>query len=68
VDFEVALQRAVLRDLPIFGSPQAIQARYVQRYFPGQRIYLQHVRPKERANLVMENNDPAHPILKELST
>lgn len=63
VDFEVALQRAMVRDQPLFGSPEAVQARYLQRYIPGQRHYLQAVHPQERADVVVENNDPTHPRL-----
>src|SRR5205823_5543099 len=47
VSMETALQRALQRDLPLFGSAEAVQARYMQRYFPGQRIYYQTVHPHE---------------------
>jgi uridine kinase len=63
VDFDVALQRAILRDRQLFGSPEAVQVRYLQRYFPGQRLYLQKVRPQERAHVIVKNNDLAHPKL-----
>jgi uridine kinase len=63
VGFEVALQRAMLRDHPLFGSAEAIQARYLQRYIPGQQLYFQRVHPQERADVVVENNDPIHPKL-----
>jgi len=63
VDFEVALRRAMLRDQTLFGSPEAVQARYLQRYFPGQRLYFQAVHPQKRADVVIENSDPAHPEL-----
>ena len=63
VDFEVALQRAMVRDQSLFGSSEAVQARYLQRYFPGQRLYFQSVHPQERANVIVENNDPTHPRL-----
>ena len=68
VDFEIALQWAILRDLPLFGSSEAIQTRYRQRYFPGQRIYLQTVRPLQHANAIVENNDLAYPVLKAQRT
>lgn len=63
VDFEVALQRAMVRDQSLFGSSEAVQARYLQRYLPGQRLYFQRVHPQERANVIVENNDPTHPRL-----
>ncbi len=63
IDFEVALRRAMLRDESLFGSPEATRARYLQRYFPGQRLYLQTVHPQELADAVVENNFPTHPRL-----
>jgi uridine kinase len=63
VDFVIALQRALLRDQSLFGSAEAVRARYKQRYFPGQRLYLRAARPRERANVVVDNNDLARPRL-----
>jgi uridine kinase len=45
VTMEVALQRAMRRDLPFFASPDAVRAHYLQRYFPGQQLYFQVVHP-----------------------
>jgi uridine kinase len=47
----------------LFGSPEAVQARYRQRYLPAQRLYLEQVRPRERANVVVLNADPSNPSL-----
>ncbi len=63
VNFEVALQRAVERDHLRLGSREAAQARYLRRYFPAQRLYLQRVLPQKRADVIVENNDPACPRL-----
>lgn len=63
VDFEVALQRAMKRDQPLFGSAEAVQVRYLQRYIPGQQFYLQRDHPQERADVIVDNNDPASPLL-----
>ncbi len=62
-DFDVAVARAVPRDQAHGGAADALAARYWQRYVPGQRIYLQTVRPQELADVVVENNDPANPRL-----
>ena len=62
VDFEIAVARAVVRDIAR-GADKNIAARYRTRYVPGQRIYLQSVRPQEHANVVLENNDPSNPKL-----
>ncbi len=61
VAFDVALRRAMTRDQPLFGSAAAVEARYAQRYIPGQRLYLATVRPQEQADIVIDNNDPSHP-------
>jgi len=62
VDFEIAVARAIARDRAR-GADETIAARYWTRYVPGQRIYLQTVRPQEHAKVVVENDDPAHPVL-----
>lgn len=61
VDFHVALYRAIRRDQVIFGSPQAVEQRYRQRYFPAQRRYLQTVQPQQLADVIIENNNPDDP-------
>ena len=63
VGFTVALNRAMQRDLALFGSAEEVQARYRTRYNPAQRLYLASARPRERADAVVRNDDPAHPSL-----
>jgi len=63
VDFDVALQRAIVRDQYLFGSSQAVKERYQQRYFPAQRFYLQKVQPCLLADVIVDNNDPDHPSI-----
>jgi uridine kinase len=58
VAFEVALQRALVRDQALFGSLTNVEARYRQRYLPAQRLYLETVHPKQRADAVVENDHP----------
>lgn len=67
VSFEIALQRALARDHSLVGSPADVEVRYVQRYFPAQRLYLETVRPRQRADIVVENADPDHPRLRPLA-
>ena len=61
VDFDVALQRAVTRDQQRLGSPEEVVARYRRRYFPAQRMYLDTVQPRQRADVIIDNNDPDNP-------
>ena len=63
VDFEVALQRAMIRDQELFGSSEAVRTRYLQRYIPGQRLYFQAVNPQKQADVIVENNDLVQPQL-----
>lgn len=63
VDFEVALQRAMIRDQELFGSSEDVRARYLQRYIPGQKLYFHTVNPQSLADVIVENNDPLQPRL-----
>jgi uridine kinase len=63
VDFEEALRRAIERDLSLFGDAEAVRARYLQRYIPGQQLYFQRDHPQKRADMIIDNNDPASPHL-----
>jgi uridine kinase len=63
--FAVTLGRAQQRDLALFGNVRDVTQRYEQRYIPGQRLYLEACCPKQRADLVVENNDPGQPVLYE---
>ena len=62
--FDVTVARAAVRDVGLFGSPQAVKARYEARYVPGERLYLKLDRPRERADVVVQNDDPANPVLE----
>jgi uridine kinase len=61
--FESTLSRALVRDVDLFGSPEAVRKRYLKRYIPGETLYLREVRPRERVDVVVENDDPADPGL-----
>lgn len=63
VPFEVMLRRAIRRDLDLFGSVEAVAARYQQRYLPGQQLYLSQARPREHADVTLLNADPDDPRL-----
>lgn len=63
VPFETSLARALERDAADFGGAEAVRERYARRYIPAQRRYLADCRPRERADLVVANGDPARPEL-----
>ena len=61
--FETTLARAERRDAELFGGVEEVRRRYERRYIPGQRLYFAECRPKERASVVIDNNDPSHPVI-----
>jgi uridine kinase len=61
--FEVTLARALERDVQLFGSERAVRERYESRYIPGERLYLERCRPREHADAVVLNDEPANPGL-----
>jgi uridine kinase len=68
VSFDVALARAERRDLALFGSVEAVRARYAERYIPGQRLYFEVAHPRERADAIVHNEDPDNPLLTFFAT
>lgn len=63
-DFRVTVARAERRDLELFGSVEEIRRRYRERYVPGQRLYLTEVQPERWASVVVDNDDPLHPVVE----
>jgi uridine kinase len=63
VDQTTSLQRASRRDVALFGTGEAIEKRYRERYLPGQELYLSLAKPDQRADVLIDNNDPTAPIL-----
>jgi uridine kinase len=58
---EITLSRAVIRDLALFGSAEAVQRRYLRRYLPGQALYQSEASPRETADFLVDNTDPGNP-------
>jgi len=63
ISFETMLKRAIKRDLFFFGSEENVKKRYMEKYIPGEKIYLNSCKPKERANIVIDNNNFELPVL-----
>lgn len=63
IDFQTSLNRALERDLYLFGSREEIEMRYNERYIPGQKIYLEAEHPQEKADIVIDNNDFMKPVI-----
>lgn len=62
VDFETSVARAVERDGHL-GGVENIRKTYEERYIPGQRLYFSTSNPKERADIIIDNNDFRRPVL-----
>lgn len=68
VSFETVRNRAVLRDAKLFGTKDEVLKKYDQRYIPGEELYIASCNPKDRADIVIDNNDWQNPaIMKGLS-
>jgi uridine kinase len=63
VSLDESLRRGVERDQHWMGSAAEAEARYRGKYLPGEERYLAEVRPWERAQIVIDNSDPARPRL-----
>lgn len=57
IDEDVSLDRAIKRDLYYYHSLDIIERKYHQRYFPAHKIYFERCHPKQRADIIIDNND-----------
>ena len=63
VSFDVVLRRGIERDQQWMTSAAAAEQRYLSKYIPGERLYVDQLNPRDRAQVVVGNEDPASPIL-----
>ena len=56
VPFEVTVERAVARDTRDGGDTAVTRGKYKGRYVPGQELYLERCRPRDRADIVVDNS------------
>ena len=54
IGFEESLERAGRRNAEGMDSEEALRERYEKRYIQGQRLYLDSVKPREIADVVVE--------------
>lgn len=66
VDFEITMKRGIQRSINTGSSYSSdeLKAKYHSRYIPGQKMYFEEARPKEIADIVIDNNDYDHPVMK----
>lgn len=63
ITFGESVSRASQRDQYLFGTVEAVRERYLQRYVPGQRHYLETCHPTEQADMLIDNNNVDNPVL-----
>jgi len=63
ISFETCLANALERERVHFKGDDELPHRYRTRYLPAQRNYLATYRPQDRADIVIDNNNPAAPHL-----
>lgn len=63
VSFDVVLRRGIERDQQWMTSAAAAEQRYLNKYIPGERLYVDQLNPRDRAQVVIGNEDPASPTL-----
>lgn len=63
VEPEVSLDRAIKRDIQYYKTFSIIEQKYRQRYFPAHQIYFERCHPKQRADVLIDNNDWQAPTL-----
>lgn len=62
-ELDVARSRGIDRDADRLGGREEASRAYDLRYHAACRLYLDTVRPKETATLVVVNDDPSRPRL-----
>jgi uridine kinase len=63
VSFGEVLRRGIARDQEWMGSAAEAAHRYRTKYIPGERRYVDEVRPRDRAQVVVGNEDVTTPSL-----
>jgi uridine kinase len=63
VGFDEVLRRGIARDQRWMGSAAEAEHRYRTKYIPGERRYVDEIRPRDRAQVVVGNEEFAAPTL-----
>jgi len=61
VSFDEVLRRGTARDQAWMPSAAAAEERYRTRYIPGERMYVDQIQPRSRAQIIVDNEDLNHP-------
>ncbi|MFC7245566.1 cytidylate kinase family protein [Catellatospora aurea] len=55
------VDRAVIRERGV-SSRAEVERRWRERYIPSQQLYFAAVRPTDRADIIVHNDEPQHPV------
>jgi uridine kinase len=58
---EGTVDRAVIREQHR-SSPAEVERRWRERYIPSQQLYFATVRPTDRADIILHNDEPQRPV------
>lgn len=61
IDFDTMLARAEKRDIAWLGSIDRVRERYERHWIPRHRFYEEALRPRERADIVVDTTDLERP-------
>ena len=64
VPFAETQRRAVARDAALLGGEEEVGHRYAARYVPGQQLYFGQAHPQDKADAIVDNEDPDRPVLR----
>jgi uridine kinase len=59
ISFEEVLERANMRDVPKHG--EAFLKKYIDKYIPVQKRYIEEFKPREHSDIVIDNSDYRYP-------
>jgi len=62
-DFANTIKRASERDQYYLGKKEEVIEMYKKKYIPGQELYFKEANPKEKADIIIDNNDFNNPNL-----
>lgn len=63
VSYDVAMDRALRRDVENTGDVVEVVTRYYNRYFAGQQIYIDKCKPELVTDVIIDNNNLQNPVI-----
>jgi len=64
IDNETVVERALKRDVNVFGSKEYVKQGYLLQSLPAQDIYRALHQPDDKADILIDNSNPLNPVLR----